>query len=327
MKNKILSILLGALLFANSASAMQGKRSGKKLPEKAVLTIMLLCNNKDSINLSSCRKKFRETYKKLLAGKFPGVVYPVEIIIEDYVFPELKDHKDHSKKYSESELEFIRNIRQPLTIKISSIITTEGTDGYCDDGTERRRYVRANAPNLKVLADNVTKNQFLTVILSSCVISQKILKDLPKKINRLILEGCKIWHEKNPDYKLSDVKELNFILTDEEFDKQVSGYLPAFGLMIKRYLGKVDAVKFEIFNVTPHTKKIHAELDLLFSAVPSKTTNKVIFVKSGWVDNKSETETIIFAGNQLINRKIQNLKERYPQLDKWDFESSYQEDE
>jgi hypothetical protein len=83
MKNKILSILLGALLCATPLSAMQGGKILKKeVPYEIVLNVMLFCDQETLSKLSRCCKSLYELSKKLRMGKFGGEVYPVDIRVK-----------------------------------------------------------------------------------------------------------------------------------------------------------------------------------------------------------------------------------------------------
>jgi hypothetical protein len=108
IKNKILSILLGALLCASPLSAMQLN----DLPEEITLTIMLFCDNSTLVHgLSMGNKEFREIYKKLMNGTYNGIVYPIRIT--------MRNKRTVEKIFaSKNSIGFIEKVQQPIETEI-----------------------------------------------------------------------------------------------------------------------------------------------------------------------------------------------------------------
>jgi hypothetical protein len=136
MKNKILSILFGALLCASTASAMQNKKikidslktcSLTRFSDEMILIIMVHCDQKTLVEgLSLCCKRCRKLYQKLLEGKYKKFRYPVQLEIKNKEtidrinninkFPKIETLTIFKGKINEKALNCIRTFLQRFNL-------------------------------------------------------------------------------------------------------------------------------------------------------------------------------------------------------------------
>jgi hypothetical protein len=318
MKNKFLSILLGALLCASTASAMQEEtkkindpnetieetnhdKREIQIPKDIYFSIMIFCDAVSAYNFGLCCKELHNIYTMLTAGEYHGVNHPVMFLIKS-------DPSINNPKTFHSEMQVIKftpKIGVPIEIVIvDSLWAKVKKIFHKTPDYEKKLIMKATSvKNLKEFLDKITRKGLCPIIFfKNCMLRKDLLSDLPKKIKCLTIEDCRLF-ESSHNYDPIKVKKLCLKLTSKELERNKSEskdkqFAPYPHINLKGYIIGVDTTKLEIFDFVD-CEAMNTKVDALFAVVPI-TSNKVIIIKHYRDEDRTEKE--VFKGKQIIKK-------------------------